>query len=50
MTSQALTLPLDITWWRLAFSRDLVDPHIGDLGATADVAVVNDSQHMRIAV
>jgi hypothetical protein len=31
MTSRALTMPLDITWQRLAFSRDMIDTSFGDL-------------------
>ena len=31
MSVQALTLPLDITWRRLAFARDMVDTNFGDL-------------------
>jgi hypothetical protein len=31
VSSPALTLPLDITWRRLAFSRDMVDTNFGDL-------------------
>ncbi len=31
MTSQALTLPLDITWQRLAYSRDMIDNNFGNL-------------------
>jgi hypothetical protein len=31
MTSQALNLPLDITWQRFGYSRDMIDTHFGDL-------------------
>jgi hypothetical protein len=31
VSSPALALPLDITWRRLAFSRDMVDTNFGDL-------------------
>jgi hypothetical protein len=31
MSIQALTPPQDITWTRLAFSRDMIDTNFGDM-------------------
>lgn len=31
MATQALTLPLDITWQRFGYSRDMIDTNFGDL-------------------
>jgi hypothetical protein len=31
MTTQALNLPLDITWQRFGYSRDMIDTNFGDL-------------------
>ena len=31
MTTQALSLPLDITWQRLGYSRDMIDTNFGDI-------------------
>ena len=31
MATQALTLPLDITWQRIGYSRDMIDTNFGDL-------------------
>jgi hypothetical protein len=31
MTIQSLTPPKDITWKRLAYSRDMIDTNFGDL-------------------
>jgi len=31
MTTQTLTVPLDITWQRLGYSRDMIDTNFGDI-------------------
>jgi hypothetical protein len=33
MTTQALSMPLDITWQRLGYSRDMLDTSFGDLSS-----------------
>lgn len=35
MTTQALTLPLDITWQRIGYSRDMIDTSFGNINLPA---------------